>query len=233
MKDETKNGWTLPIAIVFAGAVIAFAIYATHKQAAASTNGNPELTRPVSASDHIIGKPTAPVVVIEYTDVDSEYSKDFQSVMEQVMQEYGPNGNVAWVYRDFPLTDQDTNSEEDDEAAECVSHLGQPQDFFTFIDAMQAEAPGDSQIDPSDYDALVGNMGISTGTFDQCLSAHTYESKVDADYQNGTQIGVTGTPYSVIEVKGQKPVVISGYVPYATMKQVLDTEIQKSLVSSS
>ncbi len=232
MKDD-KGSWNIPIAIVFAGAVLAASIYLTHKPATASSNGNPELTRPVSASDHIVGKPTAPVLVIEYTDVDSEYSKDFQSVMEQVMQNYGPNGNVAWVYRDFPVLDTDANSEQNDEAAECVAHLGQSQDFFSFIDAMQAAAPGDSQFDPSQYDSLVGSMGISTGSFDSCLSAHTYESKVDADFQNGTQIGVTGTPYTVIEVKGQKPVVISGYVPFATMKQVLDTEIQKALTSGS
>jgi protein-disulfide isomerase len=226
-----KKGWMIPVAIVFAGAVVAFSIYATHKEVAASTNGNPELTRPVSASDHILGKPTAPVVVIEYSDVDSEYSKDFESVMEQVMTDYGPDGNVAWVYRDYPLADEDTNSEKDDEAAECAASLGSSQTFFSFIDAMQAAAPGDEQFDPSQYDSVATSLGLSTGSLDSCISAHTFEKKVESDYENGEQIGVTGTPYSVIEVKGQKPIVISGYVPYETMKQVLDTETQKALAS--
>jgi protein-disulfide isomerase len=235
MNSVTKSGWFLPGAIVFAGAVIAFAIYATAHHTSSASNGNPQLTRPVSTTDHVLGNPTAPVVLIEYTDTDSEYSKDFQGVMEQVIQDYGPNGNVAWVYRDYPLVDQDVNSEKDDEAAECVAGLSSgstsSSEFFSFIDAMQAAAPGDSQFDPTNYDSLVTTLGISTGSFDDCLSAHTYEKKVEADYNNGVQIGVSGTPYSILEVKGQKPVVISGYVPYATMKQVLDTSIQKALAT--
>ena len=222
----------LPTAIIFAGAIIAIAIYFTHHATSPSQNGNPEATRPISAADHVYGDPAAPVVLIEYADIDSEYSKDFQSVMEQVMQNYGSSGNVAWVYRDFPIVAQDPNSEQDAEAAECAGSLGQSSTFFSFIDALDTAAPGDSEVDPADYDSLVSGLGISSGTFDSCMTAHTFQKKVAADVQNAGQIGATGSPYSILEVKGQKPVVISGYVPYATMKQVLDTSIQKALAQS-
>jgi protein-disulfide isomerase len=219
----------IPIAIVFAGAVIAVAILITHPHLASNTNGNPQAALPITSSDHLLGNPEAPVVLVEYADVDSEYSKDFQSVMEQVIQDYGTKGNVAWIYRDFPLTDQDPTSEKDDEAAECAAGLGSPSDFFSFIDAMQAAAPGDDQFDPSGYDTIVSTLGIATGSFDDCLTAHTYQKKVAADYASGEAVGVSGTPYSVLFVKGQKPITISGFVPYATMKQLLDTDIQKAL----
>ena len=224
-----KNEKLIPLAIIFAGAIIAVSIYMTQHHALLSQNGNPEATRPVDTSDHVLGNPAAPVVLIEYADMDSEYSKDFQTVMEQIMQDYGTQGNVAWVYRNFPITDQDVNSEQDAEAAECAAGIGKPSDFFAFIDAFKAVAPGDSVFDPANYDSLVSTLGISTGTFDDCLTAHTYQKKVAADYQNAMLIGATGSPYSVLEVKGQKPVVISGSVPYDTMKKVLDTSIQKAL----
>ena len=227
-----KNERLLPAAIIFAGAVIAVAIYVTQHHTLVSHNGNPEATRPVSTADHVYGNPAAPVVLIEYADMDSEYSKDFQTVMEQVMQNYGAQGNVAWVYRDFPIVSQDPNSEQDAEAAECAANLGTPSDFFSFIDAMQAAAPGDSVFDPSGYDAIASQLGISTGSFDSCLTAHTYQPKVASDLQNAGQIGATGSPYSILEVKGQKPIVISGYVPYDTMKQVLDSSIQKALAQN-
>ena len=187
-----KKEQFVPVAILFAGIVISVTIFVTHPHLAAGPNGDPELTRPVDATDHILGNPAAPVVVIEYSDIDSEYSKDFQQVMEQVMQNYGTNGNVAWVYRDFPLITQDPNSEEDDEAAECVAALGTPSDFFSFIDAVQAAAPGDNQFDPANYDTIVSTLGLSTGTFDDCVSAHTYQKKSPQ---------TTTTPYLLVRVE--------------------------------
>jgi protein-disulfide isomerase len=223
-----KKELLIPAAIVFAGIVISIAIFATHPHII-STNGNPEAVRPVDTTDHFLGNPSAPVVLIEYSDIDSEYSKNFQKVMEQVMQDYGAQGNVAWAYRDLPLTSQDPNSEEHDEAAECVASLGKPSDFFSFIDAIQAAAPGDNQFDPANYDSIVSSLGLSTGSFDSCLTNHTYQKKVASDYQNAQDIGATGTPYSIILIKRQKPLVIAGYVPYTTLKTVLDSAISKAL----
>jgi protein-disulfide isomerase len=224
-----KKELTIPIAILFAGIIISIAIFVTHPHIALSPNGNPDAVRPIDTSDHFLGNPAAPVILIEYSDVDSEYSKNFQKVMEQVMQDYGANGNVAWVYRDLPIGDQDVNSEKHDEAAECVASIGKPSDFFAFIDAMQLAAPGDSLFDPTNYDSLVSTLGLSTGSFDSCMTAHTYQSKVAADYKNAQEIGATGTPYNIILIKGQKPLVISGSIPYTTMKKVLDTSIAKAL----
>jgi protein-disulfide isomerase len=224
-----KKELTIPIAILFAGIIISIAIFVTHPHVALSPNGNPDAVRPIDTTDHFLGNPAAPVILIEYSDVDSEYSKNFQKVMEQVMQDYGANGNVAWVYRDLPIGDQDVHSEEHDEAAECVASIGKPSDFFAFIDAMQTTAPGDSLFDPANYDSLVSTLGLSTGSFDSCMTAHTYQNKVAADYKNAQEIGATGTPYNIILIKGQKPLVISGSIPYTTMKKVLDTAIAKAL----
>ncbi len=220
---------TIPLAILFVGIIVSITIFVTHPHVALSPNGNPDAVRPVDTTDHFLGNPAAPVVLIEYSDVDSEYSKNFQKVMEQVMQDYGANGNVAWVYRDLPLGDSDVNSEEHDEAAECVASIGKPSDFFAFIDAMQAAAPGDSLFDPAGYDPIVSSLGLATGTFDSCMSAHTFQNKVAEDYKNAQEIGASGTPYNIILIKDQKPLVISGSIPYDTMKKVLDAAIAKAL----
>jgi protein-disulfide isomerase len=224
-----KRELLIPAAIIFGGVVIAVTIYITHPHLISGNASNPEAALPITSNDHLLGNPEAPVVLVEYADVDSEYSKDFQAVMEEVIQNYGTQGNVAWIYRDFPLVNQDPTSEKDDEAAECAAGLGSQSTFFAFIDAMQAAAPGDTQFDPSGYDSIASSLGISTGSFDDCLTAHTYQKKIEADYASGKSVGVSGTPYSVLFVKGQKPITISGSVPYATMKQILDTDIQKAL----
>ncbi len=224
-----KRELLIPGAIVFAGLVISVTIYIMHPHLVTGNTLNPQAALPITPSDHLLGNPEAPVVLVEYADVDSEYSKDFQTVMEQVIQSYGTQGNVAWIYRDFPLTAEDPTSEKDAEAAECAAGLSSQSTFFAFIDAMQAAAPGDTQFDPSGYDTIASSLGISKGSFDDCLTARTYQKKVAADYASGESVGVSGTPFSVLFVKGQKPVTISGSVPYATMKQILDADIQKAL----
>ena len=227
-----KNEWLVPGAIIAAGILIAFAVYVTHHHAAIIQNGNPEAVAPVNpTTDHFVGNPTAPVVVIEYADIDSEYSKGFQQVMEQIMLTYGSTGQVAWVYRHFPLVGIDTNSEEHAEAAECVASLSNNSKFFAFIDALQVAAPGDSQFNPQGYDSVVSSLGISTGSFDDCCHRHNFRKKVAADYANGQAVGTSGTPFSVVLVKGQKPFTISGELPYDSMKIIIDKALAEVLAS--
>ncbi len=220
----------VPAAIIFAGLVAAISIYNLRHTTSSLQIGNPGAVSPVNpTTDHILGNPTAPIVLIEYADISSQYSKDFQQVMDEVATNYAGAGNVAWVYRHFPVGETDPNAGEHSEAAECVAALGGNTAFFKFIDAVQTAAPNDSPFAPAGYDDIVSALGLSSGTFDSCLTAHTYQSKVAADFANAQLIGATGAPYSVLLVKGQPPTVISGSVPYDTMKQVLDKAIAKVL----
>jgi protein-disulfide isomerase len=231
MQQSSTSNWLLPGAILFTGIVIAVSIFMVREHAAVSTNGHPEAATPVSTADHELGNPTAPVVVIEYSDIDSQYAIDFQQVMGQIVQNYSNNGSVAWVFRHFPLASTDANAEEHAEAAECISAVGGSSGFFKFVSAMQQASPTDGLFDPSNYDAVVTGLGYSSKPFDACLAAHTYKKQVEADYENALKVGATGSPYSIIEVRGQKPVVISGSVPYSTMKQVIDGLLQTQLNS--
>lgn len=229
-----REAWFIPVAIVAAGLILALAIYVDriHK-VEGSVKADLSLIHPLSQSDHIIGSPAAPVVLIEYADIDSSYSKTFQQTMEQVMTEYGPGGKVAWVYRHLPLIDQHINAAEHAEAAECIASLGGPTIFWRFIDALNSAAPNDMEFDPNNYDSVVSSLGILPQSFDACLTAHTFQTKVANDFQNGLAIGAGGSPFSVLLVKGQPPITIDGSVPYASMKQIIDTAIQKAETATS
>ena len=224
-----KSEHFVPVAILFAGALLAYSVYTIRHHATPLADTNPSAVRPVSVTDHTLGDPAAPVVIVEYADIESEYSKQFQQVMEQVIQNYASTGKVAWVYRHIPADEGTDNSQEDAEAAECVSSLSGTANFFKFIDAVQAAAPGDDQFNPSGYDAIVSSLGLSSGTFDDCVSAHTYLNKVEADYNNAAQMGAAGVPFSVLLVKGQEPHAISGYLSYTSMKAVIDQALAQTL----
>ena len=54
--------------------------------------------------------------------------------MNQIMDEYGVTGKVAWVYRQFPLDQLHPNASRISQAALCVGELGGSDAFFTFSD---------------------------------------------------------------------------------------------------
>lgn len=227
--ERMQNPWFLPGAILAAGLVLALAVYAerTH-HILARPAGSPEKVRPVTPADHIIGNPSAPVKLIEYDDIDSSYGKQFQATLEQLMTEYAKGNNVAWVYRHFPLIDQHVNAEMHAEAAECAASLGGPSTFWNFIDALSARAPGTSQFDPRDYPSVISTLGINTDAFNRCLSTHAFQQKVGSDFDNAIAIGADATPFTVLLVKGQPPVTISGAVSYDTLKKVVDQAVAKA-----
>ncbi len=55
------------------------------------------------------------------------------------------------------------------------------------------------------------------GDFEQCLASNKYDSKISADQNLGLQLGVQGTPTSIIN-----GYVVRGALPYEMIKQVID-----------
>ncbi|HWH16606.1 MAG TPA: thioredoxin domain-containing protein [Candidatus Paceibacterota bacterium] len=226
--QNLRREYFLPGAIVLAGIIISLALYAVRTDESPKLGaGSPELVRPVSPEDRILGNPQAPVKLVEYADIDSEYSKEFQATLQQVMSEYAAGGKVAWVYRHFPLLDQHAASASHAEAAECAAFLGTSDTFWRFIDALQAAAPGESQFPVSGYTAAAESLGIPVPEFETCLQNGRFTKKVYDDSTNALQAGAEGAPYTILLVEGQKPVGIQGSLPYEDLKRVIDEAIAK------
>lgn len=221
--------WVLPVAIIAAGVIIAIATYSVRMHDHINKEaGDPSIVRPVTPSDHLIGNPTAPVMVVEYGDMDSEYAKAFDATMTQLMTEYAASGKVAWVYRHFPILASHPNAAAHASAAECATSLGTPDTFWGFLNAIAARAPGSLQFDPREYPMIVQGLNIPIQKFTACIAQGTFEKRVQDDYTNAILSGGTGAPYIILLIKGQKPVPISGALPYTSMKKVLDESIKKA-----
>lgn len=83
----------------------------------------------VTESDHIIGDMNAPVVIVEYSDLECPYCKRFGGVMKQVIEE--SNGEVAWVYRHWVVHQ---GAVAKTVASECVAELKGKDAFFKYVD---------------------------------------------------------------------------------------------------
>lgn len=223
-----RTSLIIPIAIAVSGILVAVAVYVTVKNREPSTSsgtGNPALVRPVSASDHILGDPAAKVMIVEYADFNCEFCKRFNQTLHQIIANEGTNGQVAWVYREFPLTEIHPGAMKNAEAAECVAKVAGNDAFWKFADALFANQPAD----PSLYGTLAKEAGVSSDSaFATCFAnaPSTVDARINADRKNALAIGARGTPYSLILVSGRPPIVMDGAYSYNAVKQLINQALQ-------
>lgn len=219
----------LPVAIVLAGAIIGIAIFFFRVNEAAPAPGTDlSKMRPVSTLDHSIGNPEAPVVLVTYSDIDCAYCKQHQQVLAQIAADHAAAGDVLMVYRHFPILARHPAAGLHAEAAECVARLGGDSSFFAFIDALGQRAPGEQQFNPSDYDSVVSSLGLSVDKFEECRASGATHEKVAADLGDGALVGIDGTPFTIVLVKGQPAIPISGALPYTALSKVVDHAIEEA-----
>lgn len=215
-----KSSLTVPAAIVLGGVIVAAAVYVSTPKIPSSSAGNPALVRAVGAGDHILGNPAAPVMIVEYSDFDCEYCKDFHNTLHQIIANAGANGKVAWVFRQFPLSEIHPNAFSHARAAECIATVAGNDAFWKFSDALFANQP----VEPTRYGKLANSIGISGDAFAACFAnaSSTLDARITTDRQNALAVGAEGTPYSLILVAGKPPVVMGGAYSYDAVKQLID-----------
>lgn len=224
-----RSPYALPAAIILGGLIIAGAVYfsvAKKELSTSSGTGNAALVRPVGPTDHIFGNPAAKVIIVEYADFDCQFCKGFDETLHQIIANEGASGKVAWVYREFPLTEIHPNAMNNARAAECVAKTAGNDAFWKFADSLFANQP----VDPMNYGVLAHAAGVSGDAFAACYAnaATTVDARILADRQNALAIGARGTPYSLILVAGAAPIVMDGAYPYDAVKQLVDQALAKA-----
>lgn len=224
-----KQNIAIPIAIVIAAALVAGALFLGGRAANPSTNQNQQEARTnidvpaVTAEDHILGNPDAPVVIIEYSDLECPFCKEFHTTMKRVMREYGESGDVAWVYRHFPITQLHPNAPRLAEASECVAELGGDSAFWDFVDEIFALAPGNERFPMDQLTQTAGKVGVDEAAFDACLASSKYQDMVAQQFDDARTAGAQGTPHNIIVMKNGDTLEMAGAQEYATVKNVVDT----------
>ncbi len=144
--------------------------------------------------------------------------------LHQIVATEGASGQVAWVYREFPLVEIHPSAMKHAEAAECVALTSGNDAFWKFADSLFANQP----VDPSEYGTLAGAAGVTSGdAFAHCYAnaSTTVDARITADRQNALDSGARGTPYSLILVAGHAPVVMDGAYSYDAAKQLVDNAL--------
>lgn len=215
----------IPLSIVISGLIIAGAVYLADKQSAPEEQKNIELAiAPVDANDHIRGNPDADIILVEYSDYECPFCKAFHATMTRIMEEYGTTGKVAWVYRNYPLTQIHKSAEQSAEAAECVAKIGGNDKFWEYSDNITAGSP--DSLSNENLLAEATKIGINEQEYKACLASSYPKDRVAKDVKDGNEIAKVdpqfGTPYNILISKSGIQTPLRGNQPYATVKGTID-----------
>lgn len=236
-----KNTLTIPAAIIIVGVLIAGAIIyskdkntigtavdAPQQQQAAQQTGDLEKMTPISSSDHIRGNPNAPVKIVEYSDTECPFCKRFHDTMKQVMNEYGKDGKVAWIYRHFPLDQLHTKARNEAVAFECANEQGGNDKFWSYADRLYEITPANNGLDPAELPKIAEYVGLDKTKFITCLASTKYDKHIEEEVQNAQTTGGNGTPWSIVIGENGKKYPLSGAQPISAIKQLIEIALQKN-----
>jgi protein-disulfide isomerase len=180
-----------------------------------------QVRRILPARDHIRGNSNAELSLIEYSDFECPFCKQFHQTAQDVVKMYG--GKVNWVYRHYPLPFHNPGAEKEAEAAECVFEVGGDTAFWTYADTIFSRTTSNGQGFPQDkLGPLAKELGLDERVFQDCLGAGRQASRVKEDSAEGERIGVTGTPTNVLfNNKTGEARIMVGAVPLAELKTAI------------
>lgn len=177
---------------------------------------------PLRDNDHVRGDKGARVLLIEYSDLECPFCKRFHPTAQQVVDEY--KGQVAWVYRHFPLDQIHSKADKEAEAVECARELGGEDSFWVLTDKIYQVTPSNNGLNLDDLPKLAAEVDLDQVKFKQCLDSEKYAEYVEADYQSGIKAGVQGTPGNILlDTKTGKTVSVPGAVPFESLKSSIDS----------
>ena len=168
-----------------------------------STNGAPSK-----------GPVKAPVTIVKFEDFHCPFCKKVQPTLAQVLSKYG--NNVRLVHRDFPIDAIHPAARKGHEAARCANEQGK---FWQYHDVLYANAP---KADAADLKSYAREVGLDVPAFEKCVANGEFRDVVQKDVEEGTRLGVNGTPAFFINGR-----LLSGAEPIERFAAIIDDEISR------
>lgn len=221
-----KN-YSTAIAIVIAGALIAGAVLYTNKNDSSTANAQHDFNKleKVSSKDHIQGNEDALITVIEYSDLECPFCKQFHETLIKLRADYSDE-EFAWVFRHAPLDSLHAKARTEAIASECVAKLAGEEAFWEYTDKIFTTTTSNDGLDLSLLPTFAEEVGANRQEFQTCLDNEETGELVQDDLDNALAVtrNKLGTPFVVILIddKDAEPLVLPGAVPYDQLKPGLD-----------
>lgn len=207
-KSAQKFSLSVPVAIIVAGLMIAGAVFLSNRSSTpAQTSQRADAVDPISitdikinpitSEDYIRGNPHAKVVLVEFSDTECPFCKQFHSTMKTVTDKLAKDGTLAWVYRNFPITERHPAATKEAEALLCAGKIGGQNGFWNYTDRLYSITPSNNGLKPDQLPAIAKDVNLNVQAFNTCLTSGEMAQRVNVDREDAITSGGNGTPFTI------------------------------------
>ena len=165
----------------------------------------------------ILGNPNAKISIIEFGDYQCTFCYKFHDdTMEKIYEKYVKNGDVNFIYKDFPLNGEASILAS--EASYCAQQQGQFWEYHNLIyDNWAGENTG--WITNKVLAGFAKDLGLNLEKFNLCMDNSIFRQKVLDNERFGVKINIDATP-SFLILGGNEVYRIIGAQPFEKFEEV-------------
>ncbi len=140
-----------------------------------------------SRGPHPASNPAAPVVVVEYADLQCPSCRTAHAnIVEPLLEQYGTS--IRYEFRHFPLRSLHPQALDAAEASECAADQGKFWEYADLAFSKQQEMSREA------LRVWAAEISLEASRFDECLASESKRALVLSEYEEGRKKGVLGTP---------------------------------------
>jgi protein-disulfide isomerase len=179
----------------------------------------PQIVTLTNMSGYMLGRPDAPLTMIEFTDLQCPFCNRFAlTTFDQLKKEFIDTGKVRFISRDFPL-DFHPQAMPAARASRCAGDQGK---FWELRETLAKNAP---VLSPGYITQQAAALKLDMKQFDSCVNGTQYDTAIRKDMTEGTGFNVNGTPTFFVgktTAQGFEGLRIVGAQPYAVFKERIE-----------
>lgn len=200
------------IGVVVIGAVlVAFALIYPNLKSAGEISTVEPILRPM-ADGTAMGDPNAPVVIDVFEDFQCPACRIYSEEIEtRITETYVAAGQVYYIFHQYPFIDRASVNKESQQAANASMCAAEQGLFWEYHDILFANWSGENvgAFNDKQLVAFAETLSLDMDFFTSCFEENRYQDEIQADFELGTEMGVSGTPS--VFVNGQH--ITPGFVP--------------------
>ncbi len=199
MLRQSRQRRLITIALIVVGAVlVVLAVVAPQMRPVTGIVPIAPMTLP-NPDGQSLGDPNATVVIEVFEDFQCIACQRFsQSVESLVLENIVAAGKARYVFRHYSFIDGDgaRNGGESDQASNATMCAKEQGKFWEMKSIVYANWTGVNQGSLSDrrLQAMAESIGLNMTAFNDCFGKNKYVAEIQADFDRGRQLGVSGTP---------------------------------------
>lgn len=162
-----------------------------------------------SLTSHVTGQNAKKVTLVEYGDYQCPACGQYHPLVKQVVDKY--NKDIQFQFRNFPLTSIHPNARAAARAAEAAGLQNKYWEMHDLLYEQQNTWESSNSV-ITIFEGYARQLGLDVTRFKADFASEKVNKVINADFAEGTKLGIQGTPTFFIQGKKiENPQTIEGF----------------------